>query len=109
MNLDEILKAIDELRIKETNNSVGVSNDININNMISAIDRLKKVPTYNDLLLENKKLNDKWSDLKDIATRKMVDGSNGIYAHELLIIMSNLERNHNTEIYKKVKIIGDDK
>ena len=55
MNKKEILKAIMELPKGETNNSISTMNSINVNDLMSAIDRLGKVPTYDELLKENKK------------------------------------------------------
>lgn len=55
MNKKEILKAIMELPKGETNNSISTMNSINVNDLMSAIDRLNKVPTYDELLKENKK------------------------------------------------------
>lgn len=63
MNKKEILKAIMELPKGETNNSISTMNSINVNDLMSAIDRLGKVPTYDELLKENKQLKE---DIKNI-------------------------------------------
>lgn len=56
MNKEEFLKAIMELPKVETINPISAMNSINIDDLMSAVDRLNKVPDYNDLLKENKKL-----------------------------------------------------
>lgn len=56
MNKEEFLKAIMELPKVETINPISAMNGINVDDLMSAIDRLNKVPDYNDLLKENKKL-----------------------------------------------------
>lgn len=56
MNKEELLKAIMELPKIETNNPISTMNSINVDDLMSAIDRLNKVPDYNDLLKENQEL-----------------------------------------------------
>lgn len=56
MNKEEFLKAIMELPKAETINPISAMNSINIDDLMSAIDRLNKAPTYDELLKENKKL-----------------------------------------------------
>ena len=56
MNKEEFLKAIMELPKAETINPISAMNSINIDDLMSAIDRLNKTPTYDELLKENKKL-----------------------------------------------------
>lgn len=55
MNKEEILKAIMELPKVKTNNAISSMNSINVGDLMSAVDRLNKVPTYDELLRENKK------------------------------------------------------
>lgn len=55
MNKEEFLKAIMELSKVETINPISTMNSINVDDLMSAIDRLNKVPTYDELLKENKK------------------------------------------------------
>ena len=55
MNKEEFLKAIMELSKVETINPISTMNSINVDDLMSAIDRLNKVPTYYELLKENKK------------------------------------------------------
>ena len=50
MDKKELLKAIMELPKIETNNLISSMNGINVDDLMSAIDRLNKVPDYNDLL-----------------------------------------------------------
>ena len=56
MNKEELLKAIMELPKTETNNLISTMNSVNIDDLISAVDRLNKIPNYNDLLKENQEL-----------------------------------------------------
>lgn len=56
MNKEELLKEIMELPKIETNNSISAMNVINVGDLMSAVDRLNKIPDYNDLLKENKEL-----------------------------------------------------
>lgn len=55
MNKEELLKAIMELPKAETDNTISAMNSINVDDLMSAVDRLNKVPTYDELLKENKK------------------------------------------------------
>ena len=68
MNKEELLKAIMELPKIETNNSISAMNVINVDDLMSAVDRLNKIPDYNDLLKENKELE---KQLKEI--NKMIE------------------------------------
>ena len=56
MNKEEILKEIMELPRIETNNSISAMNVIKVDDLMSAVDRLNKIPDYNDLLKENQEL-----------------------------------------------------
>ena len=56
MSKEELLKAIMELPKTETNNLISSMNSINVDDLMSAVDRLNKIPNYNDLLKENKQL-----------------------------------------------------
>lgn len=56
MNKEELLKEIMKLPKVETINSISAMNSINVDDLMSAIDRLNKIPDYNDLLKENRKL-----------------------------------------------------
>ena len=56
MNKEELLKAIMELPNIETDNPISTMTSVNVDDLMSAIDRLNKVPDYNDLLKENQEL-----------------------------------------------------
>ena len=56
MNKEELLKEIMKLPKIETNNSISAMNVINVDDLMSAVDRLNKIPDYNDLLKENQEL-----------------------------------------------------
>lgn len=55
MDKEELLKELEKLPKVETNNPISTMNGINIDDLMSAVDRLNKVPTYDELLRENKK------------------------------------------------------
>ena len=55
MNKEELLKAIMKLPKEKTNIPITTMNSINVDDLISAVDRLNKVPTYDELLKENKR------------------------------------------------------
>ena len=59
MNKEKLLKEIMKLPKIETNNPIITMNSITIDDIMSVIDRLNKVPDYNDLLKENKQLKEK--------------------------------------------------
>lgn len=65
MNKEEILKAIMELPKGKANNSISTMNSINVNDLMSAVDRLDKVQTYDELLKENKLLIERIDDSID--------------------------------------------
>lgn len=53
MTREELLKALEELPKAETINPISAMNVINVDDLMSAVDRFDKVPDYNDLLKEN--------------------------------------------------------
>lgn len=55
MDKEELLKKITELPKVKTNNLISTMNNISVDDLMSAVDRFDKVPTYNELLKENKK------------------------------------------------------
>lgn len=55
MNKEKLLKAIMKLPKGKPNIPIATMNSINVDDLISSVDRLNKVPDYNDLLKENKK------------------------------------------------------
>ena len=60
MNKEEFLKAIENVPKTDSINSISSYNSINIENLANEVDRFKKVPTYDELLKENKKLKEKY-------------------------------------------------
>lgn len=65
MNKEELLKAIMKLPKEKPNIPITTMNSINVDDLISAVDRLNEVPNYNDLLKENKQLKDNWNKLRE--------------------------------------------
>lgn len=53
---EELKKAIESLESREEPNCVSAFGGINVDDLYSAVERLKKIPNYNDLLKENKQL-----------------------------------------------------
>ena len=52
---EDFSKAIMELQKIEIENPISAMNGINVDDLMSAVDRFDKVPTYDELLRENKK------------------------------------------------------
>lgn len=59
MNKEDLFKEIMKLPKVEKINPISTMNSINVDDLMSAVDRLNKVPDYNDLLKENKQLKEK--------------------------------------------------
>ena len=55
MNKEEFLKAIESVPKTDSINPISAYNSINVEDLANAVDRFKKVPTYNELLKENQK------------------------------------------------------
>lgn len=55
MSKEDLLKAMLELTNTETHNVVSTYGSVNVDDLMAAYDRLNKVPTYDDLLRENKR------------------------------------------------------
>lgn len=72
MNKEEILKAINKLPKIETNNLISTMNSINVDDLMSAIDRFDKVPTYQDLLNKNNKLEQTLDEIEKYIKLKFV-------------------------------------
>ena len=53
---EKILKAINELPKVKSDNPISTMNGINVNDLMDAVERFDKVPTYQQLLEENKSL-----------------------------------------------------
>lgn len=56
MTKDELLKELEKITTIDTNNPISTMNSINVDDLMSAVDRLNKIPDYNDLLKENQEL-----------------------------------------------------
>lgn len=69
MTREELLKELEKLPKVETNNPISTMNSINVDDLMSAIDRLNKVPTYDELLKENQELK-KQLEEKDILIKQ---------------------------------------
>lgn len=54
MSKEELLKEIMKLPKVEKNNPISTMNSINVDDLINAVDRLNKIPDYNDLLKQIK-------------------------------------------------------
>lgn len=55
MAKDEILKAIMELPKVKANKPISAINSISVNDLMGAVDRFDRIPTYDELLRENEK------------------------------------------------------
>ena len=55
MNKEEFLKAIENVPKTDSINPISAYNSINVEDLANAVDRFKKVPTYDELLKENQK------------------------------------------------------
>ena len=55
MNKEEFFKAIENVPKTDSINPISAYNSINVEDLANAVDRFKKVPTYDELLKENKK------------------------------------------------------
>ena len=55
MTKEEFLKAIESVPKTDSINPISAYNSINIEDLANAVDRFKKVPTYDELLKENQK------------------------------------------------------
>lgn len=55
MNKEEFLKAIENVPKTDSINRISAYNSINVEDLANAVDRFKKIPTYDELLKENQK------------------------------------------------------
>lgn len=55
MGKEEFIKAITKLPKTKSSNSLSSMHSINIDDLISTIERFNKIPTYDELLKENQK------------------------------------------------------
>lgn len=65
MNKEELLKALEGLPKVKANKPISTMDSVNVDDLMSAVDRFNKIPNYKDLLKENKKLKDNWNKLKE--------------------------------------------
>ena len=79
MDKEEFLKATENVPKTDSINSISSYNSINIEDLANAVNRFKKVPTYDELLKENKQLQqenkqlkDNWNKLKEFIKDKYV-------------------------------------
>lgn len=56
MNKEEFLKAIENVPKTDSINTISAYNSINVEDLANAVDRFKKIPTYDELLKENQEL-----------------------------------------------------
>lgn len=80
MSKEELLKEIMKLPKVEKNNPISTMNSINVDYLINAVDRLNKIPDYNDLLKENQQLKESIEHLKK-ENKKQKNILDEIYNH----------------------------
>lgn len=56
MNVDEFDELINTIPRVESDNSISSMDSLNVEDLRNAVERLKKIPTYQDLLKENQEL-----------------------------------------------------
>lgn len=81
MTKEELLKEIMKLPKVETNNSISTMTSINVDDLMSAVDRLNKVPDYNDLLKENQELKKQLENYKKLGFKHLQDKNNNLKIH----------------------------
>lgn len=111
MTKEEFLKAIMELPKVETINPISTMNSINIDDLMSAVDRLNKVPDYNDLLKENKKLQGELKYTIGIVEHNRIIGKKNKEIHQLreqLLVTQTNEETFRLEMEDITKILGLD-
>ena len=99
MNKEEFLKAIMELPKVETINPISAMNSINIDDLMSAVDRLNKAPDYNDLLKENKKLQEELECTIGIVEHNRIISEKNKEIHQLKDNWNKLREYIGTEWY----------
>lgn len=113
MTREDILKAIAELPKIETNNPISAMNSISVDDLMNAIDRLNKVPDYNDLLKENQELNKKYvnavSDYETTKTEKeQLNSLVNSCQEEIRQLKKQLEEHKNKYIKRFEKLLAED-
>lgn len=67
MTKEEILNAIIEIPKLEKLSPISVYNSVNVEDILKAVDRFKKIPSYNELLKENEQLKATLNEIKKFA------------------------------------------
>ena len=93
MNKKEFLKAIENVPKIDSINPISAYNSINVEDLANAVDRFKKVHTYDELLKENKQ----YKEVIDKATNELFILKDMIYKPET--------REENFEIQRKISSI----
>ena len=98
MTKEELLKEIMKLPKAETDNPISTMNSINVDDLINAVDRLKKIPDYNDLLKENQELKKQYEKVLNDYCR--LDAYNRTQQKEFISYLeSEIDRLEKTEFY----------
>lgn len=83
MDKEKLLKSIMKLPKVETNNSISAYGSINVDDLMSAVDRLNKVPTYDELLKENKKQKEVIDKIEKLITEYLGNNYSIYYENEI--------------------------
>ena len=107
MNKEEFLKAIMGLPKIETDNPISTMTSINIDDLMSAIDRLNKVPNYNDLLKENQELKKQLEEANKklyLCTPEIPQNVHGKYVSYVDLVFENQELKKQLENNSKINV-----
>lgn len=89
MDKEELLKEIMKLPKVETNNAISSMDGINVDDLMNIVDRLNKIPDYNDLLKENKQLKDTIYKTQ-VLIRRLKTTEWRMYGYDLLDLIQNI-------------------
>lgn len=78
MDKEELLKKIMELPKVETNNPISAFGSVNVEDLMNAVDRLNKIPDYNELLRENKRQREVIEKAIEYVLKCSIDGKGDI-------------------------------
>ena len=97
MNVEEFDELINTIPKVESDNPISAMDSINVEDLRNAVERFKKIPTYQDLLKENQELKKQLEDMtlcRDIASghRKEVQDRETILLNQQKEFMEWLER-----------------
>ena len=101
MTKEELLKEIMKLPKAETDNPISTMNSINVDDLINAVDRLKKIPDYNDLLKENQELKKQYEKVLNDYCR--LDAYNRTQQKEFIEYLENMLDDEN-DIFSVVRV-----